>query len=68
MSDGPVLFAWVIGCEEAIVCSIADLIETGGYDLAEALFVADLVHELVGAHEDSRLAECGQSEDGAWKG
>lgn len=66
MRKGPVLFAGVVRCKETIVRSVADLVETGGYDLAEALFIADFVHELVGAHEDTRLAECSQSEDGAW--
>lgn len=62
---GPVLLAWVVGREETVVCSIANLIQTSGNDLAEAFFVAYLVHELVGAYEDARLAECGQSKDGA---
>lgn len=65
MGNSPVLLAGVIGREETIVCSIADLLETSSDGLAETLFIADFVHQLLRANEYTRLAECSQSEDGA---
>ena len=47
MSDSPVLLRGVVGCEQAIVCAIADLLQTLGDDFSESLLIADLVNQLM---------------------
>jgi hypothetical protein len=68
VSDGPILLAGVLGREEAIVGPVADLIQRRANGLGESFFVADLVNQFVGAEEDARDAECGESVDRSCRG
>lgn len=47
MSDSPVLLRGVVCCEQAIVCAIADFLQTLGDDFAESLLIADLIDQLM---------------------
>lgn len=47
MRDRPILFAGIIGCEKAIVCSIANLLQALSDNFTESLFIANLVNQLM---------------------
>lgn len=66
MRDRPILLAGVVGGEKTIVCAIANLLQTLSDDLAEPLFIANLVDQLMRADEDAGAAKGGETKDLAW--
>lgn len=66
MRDRPILLAGVVGGEKTIVCAIANLLQTLSDDLAESLFVANLVDQLMRAYEDAGAAKGSETKDLAW--
>lgn len=67
MRDRPILLAGVVGCKKTIVCAIANLLQTLRDDLAESLFIANLVDQLMRADEDAGAAKGGEAKDLAWQ-
>lgn len=63
MRDRPILLAGIVGCEKAIVCTVANLLQALSDNFAESLFIANLVNELMRADEDSGLAKGGETKD-----
>jgi hypothetical protein len=47
MRDRPILFAGIVGCEKAIMCSISNLLQALSDNFAESLLIANLVNQLM---------------------